>query len=43
MVTELLFICYILLLAGDVVDHIKSWVETLGQNIFLFEDKGLLY
>lgn len=41
MVTELVFICYIVLLAGDVVDRRKGWVEILGQNIFLLEDKGL--
>lgn len=43
MVTELAFICYIVLLAGDVVYHTKGWVEILGQNIFLLEDKGLSY
>lgn len=41
MVTELFFSSYIVLFAGDVVDHKKSWVEIFGQNIFLLEDKGL--
>lgn len=42
-VTELVFTCYIVLLAGDVVDHTKDWVDILGQNIFLLEDKGFSY
>lgn len=40
MVTELAFICYIVLLAGDDVDHTKAWMEILGQNIFVLKDKG---
>lgn len=43
MVTKLVFICYVVLLAGGVVGHTKGWVEILGQNIFLLEDKGLSY